>query len=410
MTARARVAHVALTAYIGAAAAVLLAGAACTSKGTTSAPTTFDAFDGAAYPSTRPAATLPAGEVALVGSAGVDTLRWVELATGRVFFTAPAGRDPVDVDGPRIVGGDPDAGAAYALLTYPNATVASGPHASRGLSPRASWFQKLSLLDLRVLGEVRVGALAGEAELSDDGARLVGTRFDTRPLDAGPDSGTDPRSPVFVVATSTLAGDDTPPPVERTACIAPNGIALSHPRGETAYVACYGDDALLVMDLETSAAPVRVALGAGSSPPVIGPLTVSLAPANDVLAVATALPDVRYFDTQGRAFIDGRTTPLSGRPQRMAWSGTRLAIPTAGADALVLVEGTTGAAVATRTFDASCLHPRQAAWGASSLYVVCEGDATHDGALLVLAPATLDTTRAIALPGRPTSLTLARPR
>jgi hypothetical protein len=387
-------------------------GAACKSKTDGGgAPTAFDAFDGAAYPSTRPVAKLPPGAVALVGSAGHDTLRWVDLATGAVFFTAPAGRDPVDVDGPRVVGGDGDGGAAYALLTYPNATIAAGPHASRGLSPRAGWFQKLAMDDLRVVGEVRVGALTGEAALSDDGARLVGTRFDTRPLDAGADAGTDPRSPLFVVATAQLSGDQAPPPAERTACIAPSGIALTHPHGETAFVACYGEDALLVVALGQADAPVRVPLGAGTTPPTVGPLLVALAPANDMLAVATSLAaDVRFFDVQKGAFVDGRVAKLGGQPQRMEWSGTKLAVPTADADALIVLDGATGAPLASRTFDAACVHPRQAAWSDASLVVVCEGDASHDGALLVLAQDTLATTRAIPLPGRPTSFTLARPR
>jgi len=408
---------VALTLAIGLFSAVPLTTVACKGTSNGAAPTTFDALDGAAFPSTRPLAKPPGGAVALVGSSGDDTLRWVDLASGTVFFTAPAGRDPVDVDGPRIIAGDGDgdAGAAYALLTYPNATIAAGPHASRGLSPRAGWFQKLAMDDLRVIGEVRVGALTGGAALSDDGARLVGTRFDTRPLDAGTDAGTDPRSPLFVVRTADLAGGQAPPPAERTACIAPSGNALTHPHGETAFVACYGEDALLVVALDAPDGPLRVPLGAGTTPPVVGPLEVSLAPANDTLAVATALAtDVRFFDVKTRAFVDGRVAKLGGQPQRMEWSGTKLAVPTVDADALVVLDGATGAVLASRTFDASCVHPRQAAWSYSppvtAVVVVCEGDATRGGALLVLAPDTLATQRAIPLPGHPTSFSLARPR
>jgi DNA-binding beta-propeller fold protein YncE len=261
--------------------------------------------------------------------------------------------------------------------------------------------QALAWDDLRAVGEVRVDPNPGEIAVSDDGRRLVVTHFDlakaadtTQPIEAR-------RATIAVLDPTTLLPSGTPEPDKLLACVAPHGLALSRPDGRTAFVACYGESAIAILDLADVTTPVTLVPAGGT------PYGVALSPDGARLATGTREgKEVRFLDVAART-MEPLVVAALGETYVPTWSadGASLYVPTRDLDAVAKVDARTGATIAKRVFDATeCVAPLEVARASDAIVLVCEGNATSPGAMLVLDATTLATRSRAPLgpfPGRP---------
>ncbi|MSP93494.1 MAG: YncE family protein [Myxococcales bacterium] len=359
---------------------------------------TYAAYTGDAFPRLGKSLNLPLGEIGFTSDTGSDTLTVLALPSATVIAQRPIGREPVDLDGPHHLAVDLAAGAVYVALSYPVATVGAGPHAAHGSSLSDGFLQKRALDDLRPLGEVRLDKNPGDIVRSQDGKRLVVTHFNIAQANKPGASLQDRRGRMAVVDPAQLLPTGSPEPRWVTVCVAPHGVVLSPPDGRFAYVACFGEDAVAIVDLAPAKATIAyVALGAAAvsqGPPSYGPYSLALAGSR--LAVAsTESKDVRVLDTATQTMRVGIAKTV-GSPYFPAFSpdATRLWVPTQAPDALVEIDADTGLVLRTQALGAACVKPHEvvATPDGSRLYVVCEGDHVGPGRVLVLDAASLKAT------------------
>lgn len=359
----------------------------------------YDPYEGDAYPDGRPKLTMPPGGMGVVSDSLSDTLSFIDLDKGDRFASYPIGREPVTIDGPHHVVVDAAGGALYVALSYPVLAGAVGPHATHGSSSVAGWAQKLSLDDLRILGQVRVDPNPGEIVISQDGKRLVVSHFDLKRALDNPANLDAARSTIAVIDATTLKPSGSPDPVKIPIGIAAHGMVLSRPDGAKAYVACYGEDALCIADLTNPGAePKRVAVGPGATlfNPTYGPYGVVMSADGKTIAVSnTVSKDVRFFDVDTETFNETKTVKTVGAPYFVAWSedGKRLYIPTQQPDALVVVDLENGnQQIDYRDMTGNCDKPHVAEMhGLTNLFIVCEGDQKTSGHVVKIDTGTLET-------------------
>ncbi len=362
----------------------------------------FDRYDGPTpYPSTRPKLVRPDGDFAMVPSSAADTLTLIDLGSGKSIGTAPLGRNPVVVDGPHQFVADQARGVGYAVLSYPGSAANAGQH-SHGASNVPGWVQVVALDDFRAVGELRVDPNPGEIALSDDGQRLVVTHFDLTAAANAQASIEARRASLAVVDPRTILAFGTPEPDKLLVCVAPHGVTLSRPDGARAFVACYGEDVVAIVDLvDTNAPVVRVPVSASVTPdppvgpPAFGPYAVSLAPSGARLAVSNRdAKELRFLDVAQQK-MEPLVVSLFGSPYFSAWSadGKLVFVPTQGVDALAVVDAVSGVVLRTKVFDAAtCAQPLEAIVTADPavVFVVCEGRASVPGAVLTVDTSTLE--------------------
>ncbi|HEY3494422.1 MAG TPA: YncE family protein [Polyangiaceae bacterium] len=369
-----------------------------------------EAATDAPFPNRRPAFVLPAGDVGLSSDNGSDSVSVLDLAALAPLGSAPVGRDPVDRDGPHHVAIDRAAGLAYTALAYPPPAVPPGPHAAHGSAERAGYVQKLALEDLRPLAEVRVENNPGDIVLSEDGTLLVVSHFDL--ARATEESELEKRrAPLALIDPATLGA-----PRFVTTCIAPHGVALSRPAGRLAFVACYGEDAVAVVDTtDPEARPGLVAIGPGGSPgsPFYGPYAAVLSNDGERVAVSNTLfGDVRLFAVETREFLELGFVP-DGTPYFAAWSADDgvLYVPTQSPDGLEAFDAESGERLRRRSFEREdCELPHEAVFGSdpAALFLVCEGDHRSPSVVLVLDPESFETLASLPVGVYPDRLAIGR--
>ena len=385
---------------LGLAAAILSALTACSSP-EPSATFTYDPYAGDAYPNRRPKIEIPEGGLGIVSDSLSDSLSLLDLATGERLGSYPVGRDPVTIDGPHHVVADAARGSVFIALSYPVDAASHGPHSSHGGSNVPGYVQKVALDDMRILGQVRVDPNPGDIVLSQDGSRLVVSHFDLQRAVANPSNIEAARATLAVIDPEAVLLSGSAIPKRLPICIAPHGVALSKPDGARAFVACYGEDALAVADLNDPSAPIkRIPVGGDPSPysPAYGPYAAVMSADGGLIAVSnTVSKDVRFFDVATETFDPARTVKTLGAPFFAAFSadGSRLFIPTQQPDALLLIDLTQGnAEILSRTFTADeCEKPHVAEVHGEEgqLFLVCEGDWKKPGRVLLLDPESLET-------------------
>lgn len=360
--------------------------------------TTDEPYAGEAWPVAPRPIAVPPGGLGLVTDSLGDTISLIDLGTGARVGTRVVGRNPVDVDGPHHVAVDRAGGAAYVALSYP--VSGGGAHQDHGSSQALGWVQRLSLADLSVVSEVRVDANPGDLAVSDDGRRIVVSHFDVaRLLDAGDDPAA-ARARLAVLDGPAMAeaeGSAAPPPRLVEVCAAPHGIALSRPDGATAYVACYGEDAIAVVDVATGDVE-RVPVGPGTifGTVAYGPYAMVLSPDGANLAVTSLESrDVRFFDVASRAMADAEPIVTRGAPYFPAWSadGDVLWIPVQTPDSLLRVDRASGDVEERLLGDEEgCARPHEVErLDDDRIAVVCEGDHVGPGSVVLLDATTLET-------------------
>jgi YVTN family beta-propeller protein len=358
----------------------------------------YDPFVGEAYPDKRAPVTVPAAGMGVVTDSLSDTLSLVDLGSGERFASFPVGRDPVGIDGPHHVAIDAEAGSVFVALSYP-VLAGSGPHASHGSSPQSGYVQKLALDDFRVVGQVRVDHNPGDVVLSGDGRRLVVSHFDLQKAIDNPGDAEAARATLAVIDPAAVLPSGSADPRRVSVCAAPHGLALSRPDGASAYVACYGEDLIAVVDLETMTVSQRVPVGASPGPvgaPAYGPYSAVLSPDGSTLAIGnTVSGDVRFFDVATGTIDESRTLYTLAAPYFPGWTpdGARLYVPVQAPDALIVVDVAAGnAEIARRDFVGDeCRAPHVAVVDSGAVLVVCEGDRVAPGKVLRVDPTSLAT-------------------
>lgn len=367
-----------------------------------------DPFVGEAYPRTSVDIALPSA-YAIVPSSGADQLTIVDLEGAAPPVRVPVGRVPVLLDGPTQVVVDAKKSAVYVLDAYPEGVEGAGNH-SHGSSKRSGWVQGLALGTLLPVSEARVDPNPGEIALSEDGKRLVVSHFD---LAAAKKQNVDTdarRSTLAVLDPAEMKPFGTPEADKLLVCAAPHGLALSRPRGDRAFVACYGEDAIAFVNLDDPHQPVhRVPIGAAPNEgqPRYGPYGLALSPDGKWLAASMRLTrDLVLVDVEHE-----RRSPTvyatAGEPYVAAWSadGKKLYLPTRGMDAFAIIDVESGRTENKRLFDRdTCVAPTEAIVLAQALLVLCEGDARANGVVLTLDSTTLEVKKRVDVgpfPGRP---------
>jgi hypothetical protein len=363
-----------------------------------------------AYPNLRPKIALPAGDFGMVANSGSDSVTALDLGAARALASAPVGRDPVSNDGPHEVVGDRGGGFVYAVLAYP-APLANGGH-SHGTGTKNGWVQKLALDDLRVTGEIQIDPNPADLAVSQDRSRLVVTHFDLKA--ALSDGGIDQkRANISVIDPATITMDSGGA-LRLQICVAPHGIALSRPEGATAYVACYGEDVVAIVDIAHPPNPVlRIPLGhviGEPGAPVYGPYAVALSPTGNFLSICnTESRDVHLLDTRTHA-ISARPVLLQGAPQSAAWPDdeSRIYVVTQAPDRIVIADPHFGNILAQLPLD-QCHLPRDVkiSTDGATVYVVCEGDA-NGGSVVLLDPNALSTRATLRVGAFPDRLLVMR--
>jgi len=364
----------------------------------------YDPFTGEAFPDRREPVAIPPGGLGIVTDSLADTLSLVDLGTGEVVKTVPVGRDPVGLDGPHHVSVDPAGGFVYIGLSYP-VLATGGPHASHGSSLQPGYVQKIALDDFRIVGQVRVDTNPGEIVASEDGRRVVVSHFDLQRAIQNPGNIEKQRATIALVDPDAVLLQGSTDPIRITTCVAPHGMALSRPDGARAYVACYGEDTIAVVDLDKKEVIDRVPVdpsGGSIGDPQYGPYSAVLSPDGKLVALGnTESKDVRFFDVEAGAMDVTRTIKTLGAPYFPAFSkdGKRIYIPTQSPDALVLFDLENQTPILTRDFTVDeCKWPHVVdVLDESRLVLVCEGDHVSAGKVLTLDADTLETkTEAIA--------------
>lgn len=360
----------------------------------------YDPYSGDAYPNHRPPLVIPGGGMGVVSDSRSDTLSFIDLDKGERFATYPVGRDPVTIDGPHHVVVDQSGGFVYVALSYPFLAGATGPHAGHGSAVVPGYVQQFALSDLSLRGQVRVDSNPGDIVISDDGKRVLVSHFDLQRAINNPGYLEAARATVAVISPETLASIGSPDPLRIPVCIAPHGVALSRPDGARAFVACYGEDSLAIVDIEGGGLNIkRIDVGADATPynPVYGPYAAVLSPDASTIAVSNTISkDVRFFDVAAESFDLAKNIKTVGAPYFSAYGedGARLYLPTQMPDELYVIDVLNGNAVITsRSFtQADCIRPHVvAAPAGGALFLVCEGDWESPGRVLKLDAATLDT-------------------
>ncbi len=360
---------------------VALLGAAC---GSSDAPV-YDAPDASPWRTVRaPVVPHLAGGVAIVSELGSDSVSVLDLAGGRTLATVPVGLTPLAANGPHDLAVDAHARVFYTPLTFPPPVLVPGPHAAHGSSVTPGVLEKRSFDGFTLLGQVQVDANPGDVVASDDGSRVYVSHFDLARAIAHPGDRPSQLSRVYVIDAATMRVLAAVP-----VCVAGHEMELSDD-GRTVYLACYGDDALAVIDVSVvPPVPVLVPIGSAvaSASPVYGPYATALSPDGSTVWVVAQPPDSRgtgsgfvfAFDTATRRFDLTRTLTLHlGRPFFPDFSddGGTMFLPVQGPDALLRVHlGTPPTITQTVSFTADqCRLPHRASTGPDGrVYVACEG-------------------------------------
>jgi DNA-binding beta-propeller fold protein YncE len=371
------------------------------------------------YPNRRPVLDLPRGELGFVTSSNSDTIEILDLRadaspSSGPLYRLPVGRNPVDIDGPHHLAVDRDQGVLYTILSYPEpASTTSGLHQEHGSSRRLGYLERLSLRDFSPTASVRLDEAPGDIVMSEDKKRIVVTHFD---LVRAKEPDGERRSNLVVATAEGLAKDPPTDPIRRRVCRAAHGLALSRPAGDTAYVACYADDALAVVDLtQPRAAPRLIPLGVAvneSNTPLVGPYSVTLSPSGKWLAVgllegkAVMLFDAATLERVGTLDVGAASYFVAFTPDEK-----RMWIPTQTPDTIQIWDLDSRQRVASRAFTKTeCERPHEVGLyrDNSALYTVCEGTHQDPSSVLSLDPTTLGTVKQWGVGAYPDRLFVTR--
>lgn len=320
----------------------------------------------------------PAPAMAIVTNSGESSVAEIDTAAGTTLRTLEVGVGPLALNGPHHIAARFTEGWLLTPLSFPAPPIVSGPHASHGSATVNGVLVKRSLCDGRLLGRVDVEANPGDVVLTPDGRTALVTHFDLARALTNAGNPMAQRSNLLVIDVATMRVRHRLP-----LCVAAHGVGVT-PDGRTALVACYGDDALGVVDL-TSSPPTTALRYLGSPPanptsPSHGPYSIGMSPDGQTAWVGCSESGVLVaYDIARGSFDSARLTRrLPGKPWFMGFTpdGSRMLVPTQNRDGVVEVSTSAPLAIerAVELTAEQCTLPHQAAWGPDGRwYLVCEG-------------------------------------
>jgi DNA-binding beta-propeller fold protein YncE len=336
------------------------------------------------------------GRAGYVTNNGSDTLTVLDR-DGTATFDVAVDLDPSAHEAPHHLAIDPVRQTVFVALAFPPdpTTVAQGKHGTHGASDSLGVLARLDLGTLSVDETKNVDQNPGDVVLTHDRSHALVTHFDMKKAMDEARAGKSGAAlfatlQIWDAATMTKLG-------ERAICAAPHGVATTKD-DKTAYVACYGSDELVAVDLSQPALPVAHH-PLGSAPGVLGaprygPYSATLAPDETIVLVAsTESNELRVFDVGERRFVAERTLALGAKAMMPAFVGNDVAlVPLAAPDGLARIDVRHGAVVRRVAFDAAtCEAPHAVKVAADGrAYVVCEGNKKDPGAVIEVDPTMLD--------------------
>ena len=390
----------------------------------------FSLADDAYWPDRRDYPGVGGGRV-LVSNNLDDTLSILDLSKVdsdalTVLATTPVGRNPIDPEGPAHTVADPDGAYYYVavstfLLRSPQAV---GGH---GRSEADGYVLKMRASDNVQIDSVRVDRAPYDLKITPDGKKLLVSHADGLRVLESLERGLDPAAQDSFLAIIDLAT------MKREAlvrlCPVSRGIAVSSDSA-TAYVTCI-DDRVAVVDLRSADyTTIRIPVVDQPGPPatpVCGPYALSIDPSDRGVWISCFQSgQVLYLDAESGAIDPARSVQLSGPASFGAFSpdAATLAVPYRrsseslvsqrdGAmpttDGLAVIDS--ASAVVRRQIalpPSLCANPHAVQYtpDGARMLLVCEGNRTGQGTLLVIDAANGELERVVALGHFANSLTL----
>jgi YVTN family beta-propeller protein len=349
-------------------------------------------YSGVAYPSQGPSFEPAGRRLGYVANRNSDTVSVLDLDAMTLLGTVPVGRDPVDIDGPKHVVVDAADGLAYVVLSYPFSIPS--PHAMTTQAPRSGYVEALDLSDLSIAGDLRVDANAGDVAFSPASGKLAVSHYDLPRALLG-DLDARRANVVFVDPASAIAtGEATANRV--LVCAAPANIAFNAD-GSRVFVACTGEDSVVVVDSESQAVLSRVPAGnlAVNKPYAL----VGDSIRQRVLVSNQVAATVSVFDMSDTPNVVS-TLSVPGTPFFATWlSDSTVAVPFQAPNGVALFDVTSGElTLQVQYSDADCLNPAELSTTSDSrLRLVCSGDQYNPGAVVELDPVTLALLSSVAV-------------
>jgi DNA-binding beta-propeller fold protein YncE len=368
-------------------------------------------YEGVAYPNHRPQFEGGDHLLGYVANRMSDSISVLDLNDVRELGRAPVGIDPVDVDGPRHIAIDPAGGYAYVVLSYPLSVTS--PHvAAAGQVSRAGYVQQLTLGDLAPIGEARVDPRAADLAMPADLSQIAVAHFDQDLSLKMSDDIDDRRANLALIAPPAEIASEAATTRSVRVCVAP--IAAVYANGNArAYVACTGEDALVVVDTENATVLARVPAGDAS---VNKPLALSSdASATRLFLSNEVSSQVVVFSAEDTPTQLFASAPLDGVPYTAgSLSATEFAVPlraAEGAASAARLDATSGELLSeTRYPHDLCLNPSEIKASASGrVFMVCEGDHYTPGSVLELDRSSLEALASTEVGLYPDHLALREP-
>jgi YVTN family beta-propeller protein len=360
-----------------------------------------------AFPSRRPQLSGTGSTLGFVANRLSDTVSVIDLDAMSVLATVPVGRDPVEIDGPRQLLLDPDAGLAYVLLSYP-LTVESPHVATEGGGLREGYVQALSLSDLTLQGEQRLQYKSFESALSPDRGELAISHYDTVRSLQGASLEARRATIAFVAPPSSLVGNAAAMR-SLTLCVTPAALAYGKDRSRL-FVACTGEDSLFVVDTTPPAAAITsIKSGAFNANQ---PFALVPDPTRERLALSNQVAGtVVIFSMQDQPEVLA-TTNLVGVPAFAGWlSSSEFIVPTRDPSGAARVDAITGEILAQTQYPiADCERASEVTLLPDGrLMLVCQGTSYEPGSLVQINRETLEIETVVELGLEPARLAVLAP-
>jgi YVTN family beta-propeller protein len=373
-----------------------------------------------AFPNHRQTFDSAGRRLGYVPNRNSDTVSVLDLDAMELLGSVPVGRDPVDIDGPRHLMLDPANDLAYVGLSYPF-SVTSAHAVAQGATLRSGYVQALNLTDLSIAGDLRVDPKVGDIAFSPASNRLVVAHADdSRSLQ--PDLEARRANLVFVDPASSIAHDKATA-TRQTVCAVPSTLAFDGD-GARVFVACTGEDSLVVVDAAT-----RTVLSRGPAGPTVPgdpaasfnkPYALVIDPARQRLLVSNEVSrTVAMFDLNdtpnllsSHRFVDPTGNPDYSVPMFSALiSDSLLAVPLQSPSGAALLDVASGDQLLRVMYSSEeCVNPAEfSVTSDSRLFLVCEGDHYHPGAVVAVDPDTLAVIASIPVELYPERMTIREP-
>jgi hypothetical protein len=366
--------------YFHAACLLVLTATAC------SGPRENNDYTGQAFPNRRAPIDGQGHLLGFVANRNSDTISVLDLDDMTELASVPIGRDPVEIDGPRHVLLDPSHGLAYVALSYPNSD--RGAHAaSEGVMQRAGYVEALRLTDLSVAGDVRLDPATSELARCDATGMLAATHYDVNRATLNTDPEARRASLALIDTPSAIATEDAKPR-KFNLCAVPSSLGFNAD-GSRLYMACVGEDAILVVDPSNGQVLGRVDSG---SSPANKPYALVADASRERLLVSNQVSSIV-------AVFDMADTPnllaslfLGSKPMFATWiTDSTVLVPHQDPSGVALFD------VSTNMLELDApLTLEQCQWPSEALmtrdgriFIVCEGSHYTPGAVLELDPETL---------------------